>query len=207
MSAPHSSPIVAVLTLAGIAGLDLAAETQIRSNPSIESQRSRQLSEDDAIFHYLWLQGTNLIKVTDQPVMVLNPRDIVSCQPPWMIQSTPHGTYWIQVLVNPDPKTVEIIKTGKGVYPEGTIILKQKFLDAEAKQTEFYTGMRKREKDYHPEFGDWEFFTLDETGTKVTARGKIDSCMDCHANFKQTDFVSRKYLKEPPTKPAAQPDK
>jgi hypothetical protein len=69
-------------------------------------------------------------------------------------------------------------------------------LDSEAKQTEFYTGMRKREKGYNPTYGDWEFFTLDKTGTKVNAGGKIDSCMDCHANRKETDLVSRKYLKD-----------
>jgi hypothetical protein len=112
---------------------------------------------------------------------------------------TPHDEFWIHVFINPE--AADIIKSGKGVYPEGTIILKQKFLDAEAKQTEFYTGMRKREKDYNPRYGDWEFFTLDQAGTKVTARGKIDSCMDCHANWKETDFVSRKYLRRPPAAP------
>lgn len=29
----------------------------------------------------------------------------------------------------------------------------------------------------------------------------IDSCMDCHANWKDTDFVSRKYLRPPPVAP------
>ncbi|HSH16054.1 MAG TPA: cytochrome P460 family protein [Verrucomicrobiae bacterium] len=119
--------------------------------------------------------------------------------PPFHEPHQPHDDFWIHVFINPE--AADIIKSGKGIYPEGTIILKQKFLDAGAKQTEFYTGMRKREKYYNPDYGDWEFFTLDSTATKVTARGKIDSCMDCHANWKETDFVSRKYLRPTPAAP------
>ena len=84
--------------------------------------------------------------------------------------------------------------SGKGKYPKGTIILKQKFTDEAAKNTEFYTGMRKRQAGYNPEAGDWEFFTLNRSGHTVTARGKIESCMDCHTKYKATDFVSRRYL-------------
>ncbi len=138
-----------------------------------------------------------LIRVTEKPHQVPNLGSLCS-PPPAGSLFTPHDEFWIHVFVTPE--AAEVIKSGKGVYPEGTIILKQKFLDEAATQTEFFTGMRKREKGYNPAYGDWEFFTLDKTGTKVTARGKIDSCMDCHANFKATDFVSRKYLKQPATR-------
>lgn len=173
----------------------VAAEKGGQKNPPLISERASPMKGEMAITEYLVRNLTNMINVTEQPLQIIDPRVLVSCQPPNLIPVSPHEGTWIHVLVNPDPEAVKIIKSGKGIYPEGTIILKQKFLDAEAKQTEFYTGMRKREKGYNPEVGDWEFFTLDRTCTKVTARGKIDSCMDCHANWKETDFVSRKYLK------------
>ena len=34
---------------------------------------------------------------------------------------------------------------------------------------------------------------LNASGELVTARGKIDSCMDCHAKYDKTDFVTRRY--------------
>lgn len=162
----------------------------------------RQTEEDRLLIGLSKAREAELIRVTEKPHRVPNLNTICRQLTPDEISllTTPHVDFWIHVFVTPE--ATNIIRSSKGVYPEGTIILKQKFLDAEAKQTEFFTGMRKRETGYNPDCGDWEFFTLDKTGTKVTARGKIDSCMDCHANFKETDFVSRKYLKPPAAQPA-----
>jgi hypothetical protein len=54
--------------------------------------------------------------------------------------------------------------------------------------------MLKREKGYHPEVGDWEFFVLNSNRTRVTELGRIESCIDCHTGYKNRDFVSRDYL-------------
>jgi hypothetical protein len=83
----------------------------------------------------------------------------------------------------------------KSVFPVGTIVLKQKFASVEATEPELYTGMLKREKGYNPKAGDWEFFTLNGTATAVTARGRIDSCMDCHQQYAKTDFVTKRYVR------------
>jgi hypothetical protein len=91
----------------------------------------------------------------------------------------------------------EPLMSGRGIYPEGTVILKQKFSDADGTKSDFYTGMRKREAGYNPTAGDWEFFTLDPEREMVISRGRIESCMDCHIKYKATDFVSRRYLTEP----------
>jgi hypothetical protein len=53
--------------------------------------------------------------------------------------------------------------------------------------------MIKREKGYNPECGDWEFFTLTADATKMTARGRLQSCMDCHVEYSESDFVTKKY--------------
>jgi hypothetical protein len=132
-----------------------------------------------------------MARVTAKPYRV-NWAGSPLCARPNSIPHSPHGEHWIHVFVSPGGTNA--MTTGKGTYPVGTVILKQKFLDAGGTNTDFYTGMRKRERGYNPELGDWEFFTLDRGGYMVTARGKIESCMDCHTKYKTTDFVSRRYL-------------
>lgn len=185
-------------TIIVIAGVVAAAERGLPKNPLIKEPNTWPVSEDKAIGMYLAQNRDKMVRVTEKPSYVTD-WTMSMCAPGFELPHQLHAHFWIHVFINPE--AAEIIKSGKGVYPEGTIILKQKFLDAGAKQTEFYTGMRKREKYYNPDYGDWEFFTLDSTATKVTARGKIDSCMDCHANWKETDFVSRKYLRSTPAAP------
>jgi hypothetical protein len=83
-------------------------------------------------------------------------------------------------------------------FPVGTIVLKEKFAAAEAKSPELYTGMLKREKGYNPKCGDWEFFTLTGDRKAITARGRINSCMDCHQQYAKSDYVTRRYKNVPP---------
>jgi len=86
------------------------------------------------------------------------------------------------------------MKTNSAVFPRGTIILKEKFLDSEGKQTELFTGMVKREAGFNSECGDWEFFTLSSDATKITSRGKLEKCMDCHVEYKDRDYVTKNYV-------------
>lgn len=203
MKQDRFAPKVVILLAVATSLAALAAEREpllLPLNSVMGDAPRKQTEEDRLITDHIAKIRDKLVRVTEKPLFVENPRLLICNAPEGLsFKPTTHEEFWIHVFINPE--AAGIIKSGKGVYPEGTIILKQKFLDAEAKQTEFYTGMRKREKDYNPEYGDWEFFTLDQTGTKVTARGRIDSCMDCHANWKETDFVSRKYLRPPPAAP------
>jgi hypothetical protein len=108
------------------------------------------------------------------------------------VPNGPHGDHWIAVFVTEDAAAT--MRSGTGIYPQGTIILKQKYADAAAKKTDLFTGMLKREQGYHPEVGDWEFFVLNSNRTRVSDLGRIESCVDCHVGFKDHDFVSRDYL-------------
>jgi hypothetical protein len=152
----------------------------------------RRIPEDEKIWDYLVHHRREMTRVTDAPYHVAWAGTTL-CNRPNFIPHSPHGEHWIHVFVSPGGTNA--MATGRGTYPEGTILLKQKFTDAAGTKTDFYTGMRKREKGYNPEVGDWEFFTLDATGWTVTARGKIESCIDCHTKWKATDFVSRQYLR------------
>lgn len=136
-------------------------------------------------------QRDRMVRVTRQPYRVRQP-DPTLCAAPSLVHRGPHGDHWIHVLVNATGR--KAMETGQGEYPVGSLILKQKFFDALGKRTDFYTGMRKREPGYNPTLNDWEFFTLNATGKKITSQGKLKSCMDCHRPYVATDYVTRAYL-------------
>jgi len=78
-------------------------------------------------------------------------------------------------------------------FPEGTVILKQKLNVPSGGTVLLYTGMLKRERDYNPRCGDWEFFVIDGDGTRVTARGKLNKCTGCHSQYSAYDYVTKSY--------------
>jgi len=136
-----------------------------------------------------------LVGVTERPFYVEPTATSVACasvtQSNPMLDS-PREEHWIHVYVTPSGQRTLV--TGKGEYPEGTLILKQKFFDEKGTKTDLYTGMRKREKGYNPAAGDWEFFVLNADATSVESVGRLRSCIGCHAPFRSTDFVSRRYV-------------
>jgi Cytochrome P460 len=152
----------------------------------------RDTSEAEKIRGYLMRHRKEMTRVTSKPYHVKSVGS-PQCYDPDSFPHRMHEEHWIHVFVS--PSGTNAMATGKGTYPVATVILKQKFWDAGGTNTEFYTGMRKRERSYNPKSGDWEFFTLDRGGQNVTALGNIgESCMNCHAKYKATDFVSRRYL-------------
>jgi hypothetical protein len=137
--------------------------------------------------------GRKLVRVTARPVHIPG-RSAVPCAPVWEALSPvgPHADRWIDVYVTRSGSAA--MTNGRGTYPKSTMILKRKYRDQDGKTTELFTGMLKREKGYNPEAGDWQFFVLDSRGEEVTEFGRLVSCMNCHAAFKNSDFVSRKYV-------------
>jgi hypothetical protein len=127
-----------------------------------------------------------LERVTTEPFHVL----AQGCAGPFSL----HEGFWIHVYVTPGGH--DMMSTGKGVYPPGTIILKQKLRDAGGRKTELFTGMLKREKGYAPQVGDWEFFVLSSRANRVFLNQELFSCAECHQSFHATDFVSRSYVTE-----------
>ena len=64
-------------------------------------------------------------------------------------------------------------------YPVGSIVVKEKDRGV--------GGMIKRPPGYDPEHGDWEYFYFDQPA-KIE-RGKISSCVACHAGAQDRDHV------------------
>lgn len=134
-------------------------------------------------------------------------------------EANPHRGHFVHVYVTPGEE--KTIRTGEGKYPVGTLIVKEKLPSSlaqlgrganESRATELkagktrppelFTVMLKREAGYHPECGDWEFMVVSGDAQQVLARGKLDSCVDCHKQRKATDFVTQLYpeKKDPPKK-------
>ena len=91
-------------------------------------------------------------------------------------------------------------------FPVGSLIVKEKLAPATPTEPELFTGMLKRAEGFAPEVGDWEFFTVDGTAENVTARGKLESCIGCHQEYKDSDFVTKSYAARAfPPFPRAQP--
>jgi Cytochrome P460 len=130
-----------------------------------------------------------LVRVTRDPFPV-NLQVAMLCRASSPV--SPHDGHWIHVYVT--SRGYDTMKTGKGVYPRGTVILKEKFADAAGTKPVLFTGMLKREKGYDPTAGDWQFFVLNADATAVDTRDR-HSCARCHVPFRDTDYVARTYLK------------
>lgn len=105
---------------------------------------------------------------------------------------SPHRDRWVTVYVNPIAKQV-MLGTTPYPFPRGSIIVKEKALRPDG-PPELLTVMHKREAGYNPASGDWEYLVFNGNGTRVTDRGRIRSCQSCHAQWRQSDYVSRFYL-------------
>jgi hypothetical protein len=148
---------------------------------------------DSALIKFVQ-QRTNAVRITDNPVQMA-PFVAGRCAPtPAQLVGIPdpHLEKFAHVYVSPDGEAA--MRTSGGIFPEGAIILKEKFSDATGTNTELFTGMIKREVGYNPECGNWEFFTLPGDASKISARGKIQNCMECHKAYKSSDFVTKAYV-------------
>lgn len=74
-------------------------------------------------------------------------------------------------------------------FPAGSIIVREKLAQAADAQPQLLAVMFKRERGFNPKANDWEFLIADGAGTKIQARQKKGSCLQCHAAERARDFV------------------
>jgi hypothetical protein len=134
-------------------------------------------------------------RITADPVKMADVLKTL-CAPPNQQQmdrrkADPHVEKAVHVYATPAAEAAFWDRFGK--FPEGTILLKEKLAPQAGGQPELFTGMVKRAAGFFPECGDWEFFTLDGPLTRVTSRGKLASCADCHRDHAAGDFVTKAY--------------
>ncbi|WP_415406094.1 cytochrome P460 family protein [Sulfurovum sp. CS9] len=94
---------------------------------------------------------------------------------------------WFDIYVNTIAKKAYVEKLS--LLPVGSIILKPLYPDLQRSKTAKLTIMIKMEKGYDPENGDWWYGVYDESGMEGYYQGKIKSCIKCHTQAKETDYM------------------
>jgi hypothetical protein len=108
-------------------------------------------------------------------------------------EGSPHLHKYVSVYVNSTGRDA-MLKQRRPKFPVGSMIVKEKLGSLNSKSPEILTAMIKREPGYDPSNGDWEYFLLDGSASKIEERGKISRCSGCHQSYESTDFVTRTYL-------------
>lgn len=105
----------------------------------------------------------------------------------------PHKGKYVTVFVN-DTGYQEFISKKTPHFAEGTVLVKEKLAAATDTNPELLTVMLKRKAGFDPKNGDWEYLAFNGQGSTVTARGKLQSCQECHESRQAEDYVFRNYL-------------
>jgi hypothetical protein len=133
-------------------------------------------------------------KVNPRPFQ-MQPASAAACDAPLpAVRPSPHLRKYVTVYVNNLGKDAMTLQKSPR-FPVGSVIVKEKLAKSDSKSPELMTVMVKRDKDYNPDSGDWEYIVFDGAGKNVTARGKLENCGTCHRESpaKQSDYVYRDY--------------
>jgi Cytochrome P460 len=109
--------------------------------------------------------------------------------------TNPHRDKYFTVYVN-DIGRKAMLTRKKPIFPEGTVIVKEKLTTKDSQTPELLTVMIKQQQGFNPASGDWEYMVVDGTGTKVEGRGNLQNCQSCHLANQKTDYIFRTYLPE-----------
>ncbi|MDX1928399.1 MAG: cytochrome P460 family protein [Pirellulaceae bacterium] len=137
------------------------------------------------------------VRITEQPYE-MHDSTILYCKQTDEVALNPHEPArpekaFCHVYVN--DKAKEPMLSGKGNYPEGAIVIKSKLATVDSQQPLLFTVMEKMAEGYDSDRGNWKYTVIDGTSYRQVASGRIDSCIDCHSLYKQTDYITREYLK------------
>jgi len=138
----------------------------------------------------------SLVRITDKPHEMADSTAalcLVPVEKPHRIHDGFLEPAFCHVYVSKDAELA--IRSGDPSYPVGAIIVKSKFAKGKENRPTLFTVMRKMQADYDTNHGDWEYSIVDGTTRRVQARGRIDSCIQCHADYKETGYVTREYMR------------
>jgi len=136
-------------------------------------------------------------RVNAEPHAVVS-RLAVLCSRPTAAQisleeQNPHLDKFVVVFVNGIGK-LAMMEQKTPIFPEGSVIVKEKLTTKDSSSPELLTVMRKREAGYDPDKGNWEYMVFDGAGQTLQASGKLENCQGCHIQHRATDYISRIYL-------------
>ena len=108
-------------------------------------------------------------------------------------ESNPHRDKYFTVYVNGVGEKAMLTRK-RPVFPEGSVIVKEKLAARDSREPELLTVMVKQKAGFNPASGDWEYMVVDGTGAKMEGRGRLQNCQACHLANRQTDYIFRTYL-------------
>jgi len=107
-----------------------------------------------------------------------------------------HAKYFVQVYVNTPDALAAMKQAGTRVFPEGTVIVKEKWAqDAQfhldvSKRTPAGLGiMVKQPKGFDTAGGDWKYLYVDEAGKITSDQAQLGHCRACHMGNEEHDAV------------------
>lgn len=130
--------------------------------------------------------------VNPTPVLMA-PQAALQCIIDFDKEPNPHERSYVSVFVNPKGASA-MMTEARPVFPEGSIIVKEKLSSEVSQKPTLLTAMVKRKKGYNPKSRDWEYLVLDGPASQILERGKLARCNGCHTAYEDTDFVTRHYL-------------
>lgn len=176
--------IVIAIILVSLALVSLRVVTQPAAHPSSDSLELRDLDR--------------YVRITEQP-HEMHDSTIEYCRAAEEVALNPHEpalpeTAFCHVYVN--EKAKEPMLSGKGIYPEGSVVIKSKLATVDSQKPLLFTVMEKMADGYDSDRGNWKYSVVDGTSYRQVASGRIDSCIDCHSQYQQTDYITREYIAE-----------
>jgi hypothetical protein len=98
-----------------------------------------------------------------------------------------HGGKWVDVYV--EPRFADAYRSGATPAPDGIRVIKAGYKDEAGTQFEALTVMGKMPGGYDPEHGDWYYGVLKEDGRTAVMQGKLEMCINCHAQADHRDYL------------------
>jgi hypothetical protein len=128
---------------------------------------------------------------TEQPFDVAE-QQLALCRPPGTSPDLgPHKKPGLRIFANQVARDA-LSKEPKSI-PEGATVVKEKW-GGDADRLLAYAAMIKRAPGYDPKHGDWEYVYVDFGGKSAVERGRIQSCIRCHASAKSRDYLFGTHL-------------
>lgn len=101
-----------------------------------------------------------------------------------LVSSFPHGPM-SRVFIN--NKVEQALSQFDGELPDGSIIVKENIGENPGEKAGMLTVMWKV-KGFNPDGGDWFWAAMSPDG-QISAAGRVESCMNCHAGASANDYV------------------
>src|SRR5258706_12501195 len=102
-----------------------------------------------------------------------------------------HANVFLKVYIN--PIGVDELSKGTPVFPEGTVIVKDKLPTLNGGESDALGIMIKRAEGFNPAGGDWEYIYRAQDGKVMRGPQQLPNCQSCHLAYKDTDSVAQFY--------------